>query len=213
MGDFGSKVVLGALALTAAAFSVPAVAQNIVANGDFSSGALPPSWAAGADVAVSTGAVYSSCCNTGALADQQNPFAVFGGGSAANVSTLTQSLTTIAGTSYLLSYRLTALGGGTQSLQASLFDGASTLATRVDAATAGLAFSTYTLAFTAGSSATTLAFAVSPAGSGDGDGIDVILDDVSVSAAPEPATWGMMIVGFGLAGAALRTRRRTAALA
>lgn len=29
-------------------------------------------------------------------------------------------------------------------------------------------------------------------------------------AAPEPATWGMMILGFGLAGAALRRRRITA---
>jgi hypothetical protein len=31
-----------------------------------------------------------------------------------------------------------------------------------------------------------------------------------VAAAPEPATWGMMIVGFGLAGASLRRRRRGA---
>lgn len=33
---------------------------------------------------------------------------------------------------------------------------------------------------------------------------------VTVSAVPEPATWGMMIAGFGLAGAAMR-RKRTAA--
>ena len=36
--------------------------------------------------------------------------------------------------------------------------------------------------------------------------------DFEVSAVPEPATWALMISGFGLAGAALR-RRRTAALA
>lgn len=30
------------------------------------------------------------------------------------------------------------------------------------------------------------------------------------SAAPEPGTWGMMILGFGIAGAALRARRRPA---
>ena len=34
----------------------------------------------------------------------------------------------------------------------------------------------------------------------------------SISAAPEPATWGMMILGFGIAGAAVR-RRRTATMA
>jgi hypothetical protein len=33
------------------------------------------------------------------------------------------------------------------------------------------------------------------------------LADVQRLAAPEPATWGLMIVGFGLAGAALRRRR------
>jgi hypothetical protein len=38
------------------------------------------------------------------------------------------------------------------------------------------------------------------------------IDDL-VTAAPEPATWGMMILGFGLAGAQLRSRRRNAKLA
>lgn len=33
------------------------------------------------------------------------------------------------------------------------------------------------------------------------------LDSVSVAAVPEPATWAMMIFGFGLVGAALRRRR------
>ena len=35
----------------------------------------------------------------------------------------------------------------------------------------------------------------------------------SISAVPEPATWGMMIFGFGIAGATLRARRRETALA
>ena len=39
-----------------------------------------------------------------------------------------------------------------------------------------------------------------------------LLDNVSVTAAvPEPATWGMMIVGFGAVGASLRSRRRSGA--
>lgn len=39
-----------------------------------------------------------------------------------------------------------------------------------------------------------------------------IIDNVSIAAVPEPATWGMMILGFGLIGGALRgaRRRRTA---
>jgi hypothetical protein len=39
-------------------------------------------------------------------------------------------------------------------------------------------------------------------------------DDVTVGGAvPEPATWGMMVLGFGLAGGALRSRRRTITVA
>jgi len=41
----------------------------------------------------------------------------------------------------------------------------------------------------------------------------VLLDNVSLSAVPEPATWGLMLVGFGLVGAGMRTRRRSVAFA
>jgi hypothetical protein len=37
--------------------------------------------------------------------------------------------------------------------------------------------------------------------------------DGLISAAPEPAAWGMMIIGFGIAGGALRLRRRDGKLA
>lgn len=43
---------------------------------------------------------------------------------------------------------------------------------------------------------------------------DIVIDRAYItSAVPEPATWGLMITGFGLAGAALRRRRRTLAVA
>lgn len=41
----------------------------------------------------------------------------------------------------------------------------------------------------------------------------LFLDDVSVTAVPEATTWGMMIMGFGLVGAALRRRKSVTALA
>jgi hypothetical protein len=42
-----------------------------------------------------------------------------------------------------------------------------------------------------------------------GSGNRILSGTVKVSAAvPEPASWALMIAGFGLAGAALRTRRR-----
>ena len=42
---------------------------------------------------------------------------------------------------------------------------------------------------------------------------DFSLTPGSVSAVPEPATWAMMITGFGLAGTAIRRRRSTFAVA
>ncbi len=41
----------------------------------------------------------------------------------------------------------------------------------------------------------------------DGDATQEVTLDVSVAAVPEPATWGMMVLGFGAAGVALRRRR------
>ena len=41
----------------------------------------------------------------------------------------------------------------------------------------------------------------------------VALFEVTTAAVPEPATWAVMVVGFGLGGAALRSRRRKLALA
>ena len=42
----------------------------------------------------------------------------------------------------------------------------------------------------------------------NGGNAGVFFDNISVSTAvPEPATWAMMIMGFGVAGALLRRRR------
>ena len=35
------------------------------------------------------------------------------------------------------------------------------------------------------------------------------LDNVSITSVPEPATWGMMLLGFGLVGAGVRSRRKS----
>jgi hypothetical protein len=40
-----------------------------------------------------------------------------------------------------------------------------------------------------------------------------VLSTTAIAAVPEPATWGLMLVGFGGAGALLRNRRRAVALA
>jgi len=55
-------------------------------------------------------------------------------------------------------------------------------------------------------------FALQDAGN---DNIGVVIDNLSLSvdAVPEPATWAMMLAGFGLAGIAVRRRRPAVAIA
>lgn len=46
----------------------------------------------------------------------------------------------------------------------------------------------------------------------DWHGLTIGIGGVAPTAVPEPATWGMMIAGFGLMGAAMRRRRQGAAV-
>jgi hypothetical protein len=62
-------------------------------------------------------------------------------------------------------------------------------------------------AASAGESISSVSFNNSPAR----DAFEVA--NFSVAAVPEPATWAMMLVGFGMTGAAMRTRRRAVKVA
>ncbi len=64
----------------------------------------------------------------------------------------------------------------------------------------------YSYRFTANAASTTLTFA-----SATQTAFGPALDNVSVAAVPEPATWGMFILGFGLIGGAMRRRTRARA--
>ncbi len=46
------------------------------------------------------------------------------------------------------------------------------------------------------------------AAGGASDSLGGYVDNITLTAVPEPATWGMMVLGAGLAGLALRTRQR-----
>lgn len=71
------------------------------------------------------------------------------------------------------------------------------------------AFTTYTGTFTSTGAPVTLTFAQQLGGN---QFRGSILDNVSISAVPEPAAWALMIAGFGLVGGATRARRRKAVM-
>jgi hypothetical protein len=70
-------------------------------------------------------------------------------------------------------------------------------------------FTLSTFSFVAGNSGT-LQFGL---GTHSHDNVGPLVDSVSLDVVPEPATWALMISGFGLAGAALRRRRQVSATA
>jgi PEP-CTERM motif len=198
-----------------AAFALaPAAHATSVVNGNFETGpfGVAPSGfvvSPGAEIVALRGSDYIPCCGvTGSSAQLANHFASFGPGNIANTSTLSQQLSTIAGRRYIIGFDFGVLGGGAQTIFANAFntDGnqliGSLSATQSANNNLGATFSRYTFEFVALGSGTLLSFNVDPFT----DGVDGILDNVS-AAVPEPATWAMMIAGFGLAGAALRRRR------
>lgn len=70
--------------------------------------------------------------------------------------------------------------------------------------TGDLGWTRYAGVFTATSAQSTLTFNSLKGGNNEG----VLIDAVSVGAVPEPATWAMMILGFGVVGGAMRRRTR-----
>lgn len=81
----------------------------------------------------------------------------------------------------------------------------------IGALAANAPWSHYSISFRAGNSGSLTAYA----GTTSVDNIGPLIDNFSLSigSVPEPATWLMMIMGFGGVGAVLRRRRATAAFA
>jgi hypothetical protein len=65
-----------------------------------------------------------------------------------------------------------------------------------------------TFTFTAGGTGSDLLSFLAIGGSAQAQPPFALLDNVTVSAVPEPATWALMLVGVGALGAGLRMRRR-----
>ena len=191
------------------AIATPTLAAEFISNGNFETGTFA-GWTATGNVGVAPTAVYAAY-GLGSSAFG-NYLVGFNGGDLAPNGVINQAITTSAGQSYTLSFDYAVTSGGAQSLIASVLD-ANTLAT-ISTQTVFTTLSSPTtggFSFTALSSGTIVRF--SDVATNPTNGQDIGLDNVSVTgtALPEPASWALMIVGFGLVGGAVRRRSQAIA--
>jgi hypothetical protein len=123
---------------------------------------------------------------------------------------LSQIFAAASGQLYNFSFRYTGnvrLTPSAQTVTATITDGSSSIfSTGSLAAPDGAGFSSNWQLFSGTFIGTGNPLTVTFAGTGAGNE-GAALDDVQISAAPEPSTWLTMILGFGLVGAGLRRRR------
>lgn len=105
-------------------------------------------------------------------------------------------------------YRLTFSSAGSLVVPAASFS-VSGLGLTTTNFTPGATYSTYNLYFTPTASTGTISF-TTPANPGNAASA---LDAFSISAVPEPASWALMLAGFGMLGFALRRRSNVRAQA
>jgi hypothetical protein len=198
--------------LTLAMLLLPTLASaNLVQNGDFEAGGAD--WTTTPTVGFTPVSTYISCCS-GTGSYPAAPGAAFLGWGNTVGGTLSQTITTVIGQTYAVTFDHGAFGGtgSQQSLLASAFDGATTLGSTSASKDATLDFTnivnSYTFLFTATSTLTQLMFADTSTITASTDGI---LDNVKVNAVPVPASLPLLLAGLGLIGYC--SRKKTASLA
>ena len=197
---FSRKFKFAFLGLATAAglcAAVPAQAALIV-NGDFETGSFA-GWTATGIIGVQATPYFGFDVGYG------HYFAVFNAGTDATPNgVLSQTISTVAGTNYVLVFDYGA-GGAGQSITASALTGTGQMLATESVFRNSPALQAFTLNFAATSNSTTIRFTDNPANNtvnADGG-----IDNVSVTASPVPEPASLAMLGFGAAGIVIARRR------
>jgi hypothetical protein len=131
------------------------------------------------------------------------------GGNGTTGATLSQTFDTVPGTSYTVSFFVTAqqLGSGPQSYSAQAFDGAANLGSESASIPVALNWVGHSFSFVATGASSTLRFTDTSSGS-EAFFINWALDNVAVSGVPEPAVPVLLAVGLAALTFIRRAKRR-----
>lgn len=212
------KFVYSAVLMLASA-TAPAAAADLILNGGFEADApnspTISNWnialGAGDSIGLINGQGYASCCGGyGSPASLANQFASFGAGEQGVDGILSQTFNTAAGT-YSVSFDAGAFGGN-QTVTGTAVDTVTNLVlgtltvTRPGTSDFDAIFATSSFSFLSVGNAVKLSFTATGSNTGSAD---AFVDNVSVigAAVPEPATWAMLLAGFGATGVVIRRRR------
>lgn len=214
------KVALLAAAAAAVAMAAPATAAPTIVNGSFETATVNPG---SGFVTLGNGSTAITGWVVGGLgidyvgtywqAAQGTRSIDLSGNDKGSISQLLTDL--VIGQKYRVAFSLAGNpdGGGSTKVAVASDGGSQTGVfsfSNTGTSRANMGWQTQVFDFTATALTANLTFSASV-----NDPYGPALDNVSISAVPEPATWGLMILGFGAIGAFLRRRapRRTTALA
>ncbi|WP_309643729.1 choice-of-anchor C family PEP-CTERM protein [Phenylobacterium sp.] len=206
------SVLAAAVLVSGAAFAQTAsAAVELITNGGFEAGAFDP----GAFTTVFAGSTDITGWTVGPQSvDYIGSYWQASEGSRSvdlsgnQPGSISQTITTVSGVKYKVSFDLAGNPDAGPVLKAMAVTSVGVQNFNFDTTGASHGDMNWTpssFTFVATAASTTLVFA-----SLTGDAYGPALDNVSASAVPEPATWAMMIIGFGAVGAMARSRRRMA---
>lgn len=185
--------VLPCLSQAAVVFS-----DNFNADGALGLNSTPTGWTVSngtVDVVGGTGsgAPWVGLCGGGSVCIDLD-------GSTNNAGELSRSFAGVAGNTYIATF---ALAGNQRNYPADNLVVSFGTASQTFSLASNVAWNIYSLSFTA-STNTNYTLNFNNAG---GDNVGIVLDNVSVSAVPEPETYAMLLAGLGLMGTIARRRK------